>query len=135
MPRDLPSPQAIDSDQTRQALTEFFFNIADKWSLTREQEAQLLGWSYKDKRSVLDAMRKGKQVIGRDQDKLHRLIDLLNIHKSLRVLFPNNLTAVYEWVKLKRERFGNHSALDVMLEGGQLGIRAIRDYLEYERTH
>ena len=48
--------------------------------------------------------------------------------------FPKSWSGVYEWVKVKRERFGGYSALDVMLEDGKEGIHAIRCYLDHERT-
>ena len=71
-----------------------------------------------------------------DEDKIDRVVDLVNIHKSLRVLFPapTERRRVYEWVKVKRERFGGHSALDIMLSEGKNGIHAIRRYLDHERT-
>ena len=128
------SAPSLDTETTRTALTRAFFALTDHWELSREQEAQLLGWTYGDKRTTLDAMRKGKTIISNDADKIDRMIDLVNIHKSLRVLFPYDREAVYAWVKTKRERFGEHSALDVMLEDGKLGIAAIRHYLDHERT-
>ena len=122
------------AEKTREILAQTFFNLTQKWQLKREEEAQLLGWNYKEKRTKLESMRKGATVLDNDSDKLERIIDLINIHKSLRVLFPNNLNAVYEWIKIKRERFGGYSALDVMLEDGKEGIHAIRCYLDHERT-
>jgi len=122
------------SERLRKTLTKSFFALTDHWDLTRQEEAQLLGWDYKDKRTTLDSMRKGKTIIDNDQDKVERMIDLVNIHKSLRILFPNDRALVYQWIKVKRERFGHFSALDIMIEEGQSGIRAIRHYLDYERT-
>ena len=124
----------FESPTLREALTQAFFNLTSHWQLSRQQEARLLGWSYTEKRSTLDSLRKGKTIIDKDQDKVERLIDLVNIHKSLRILFPNSRDDAYEWVKIKRERFGGFSALDIMLENGKPGIRAIRRYLDYERT-
>lgn len=127
------------SDKSRKALTEAFFNLAQHWDLSRQEEAQLLGWNYSGdsgKRGTLDPMRKGQSILPDDQDKIERVIDLINIHKSLRVLFPasGDRRQVYDWVKVKRERFGGHSALDIMLSEGKIGIHAIRRYLDYERT-
>lgn len=126
--------QVLDSEEKRGVLTRGFFGLVDKWELTREEEAQLLGWTYQEKRTKLDNMRAGKTNLPQDRDKVERVIDLLNIHKSLRVLFPYDRTSVYQWVKIPRERFGNHSALEVMLEDGKEGISAIRQYLDHERT-
>lgn len=126
----------LSPEKVRKALTEAFFNLTRHWDLTREEEARLLGWDYREKRSKLDYMRKGRSVLDRDRDKLERIVDLINIHKSLRILFPHpsERRAVYDWVKIKRERFGGYSALDIMLEEGKEGIAAIRRYLDFERT-
>ncbi|MBL7685692.1 MAG: DUF2384 domain-containing protein [Deltaproteobacteria bacterium] len=120
--------------KNREVITRAFFNLMEKWQLKRDEEAQLLGWNYKEKRTRIEAMRNGK-AIDQDRDKLERMIDLINIHKSLRILFPHDRQAVYDWVKIKRDRFGNHSALELMFENGKEGIRAIRHYLDYERSH
>lgn len=125
---------SLESPHAREALTETFFNLTRLWNLTRSQEAQLLGWDYSEKRTTLDSLRLGKTFLDKDRDKLERAIDLMNIHKSLRLLFPHDRDAVYNWVKVKRERFGNYSALDIMLREGKRGITAIRQYLDYERT-
>lgn len=132
IPAQFPSPHT--SDLSRKALTKAFFALTAHWDLSRNEEARLLGWTYGEKRTTLDAMRKGKTAIDNDADKLERMIDLVNIHKCLRVLFPYDRSAVYAWVKTKRDRFGGYSALDVMLEDGKAGIAAIRHYLEHERT-
>lgn len=132
---DLQNP-ASSSEKTRKALTEAFYSLVNHWELTRQEEAELLGWNYKPKRATLDAMRKGKTILEDDADKIERVIDLINIHKSLRILFPtpSERHRVYEWVKVKRDRFGGHSALDLMLSEGKSGIHAIRRYLDHERT-
>ncbi len=124
----------VIEDNARAPLAEAFFNLCAHWNLTRQEEAGLLGWDYGEKRGKLDAMRKDHSPLDNDADKIGRVIDLINIHKSLRILFPNDREAVYSWIKIPRERFGNHSALDIMLQEGKLGITAIRHYLDFERT-
>lgn len=131
-----PESAAPFEEGVRKALTEAYFNLTRHWGLTRKEESLLLGWDYASKRATMDALRKGKSVIDADQDKIERLTDLINIHKSLRILFPDpsDRPRVYEWVKMKRERFGGYSALDIMLSEGKTGIHAIRRYLDHERT-
>ncbi|MBI2340246.1 MAG: hypothetical protein HYU99_07780 [Deltaproteobacteria bacterium] len=124
----------VNKEKVRDVLTRSFFELTKHWGLSRQEEAKLLGWDYGEKRTALDSLRKGKTIIPKDQDKIERIIDLINIHKSLRILFPYNREAVYDWVKIKRERFDSYSALDVMLADGKEGISAIRHYLDYERT-
>ncbi len=125
---------SLDSKERRFALSKAFFNLTKLWGLKRDEEAQLLGWSYQEKRTQLDNMRKGRSPLPHDRDKFERVVDLLNIHKSLRLLFPYDQKTAYQWVQLPRKRFGNHSALEIMFEDGKEGITAIRRYLDYERT-
>ena len=131
-----PQNSRASSEERRKALTEAFFNLAKRWELTRQEEAKLLGWNYQPKRGTLDPMRKGLRIVDEDEDKIERIVDLINIHKSLRILFPDpaERQKVYEWVRIGRERFGGHSALDIMLSEGKAGIHAIRRYLDHERT-
>ena len=126
--------QIFGSDEQRAALSKAFFRLTEYWKLTNEQKARLLGWTYKSKRTRIDNMSEGKTALPADQDKFERVRDLINIHKSLRILFPTQRKLVYEWVKVPRKRFGDHSALDIMLKDGKAGITAIRHYLDYERT-
>lgn len=129
--------QDFPTERVRKTLTEAFVNLTERcWKLSRNEQARLLGWNYKNKRTTMDAMRAGRTILDNDEDKIERVIDLVNIHKSLRILFPDpsSRRRIYEWVKVKRERFGNHSALDIMLAHGKIGIHAIRRYLDHERT-
>jgi hypothetical protein len=123
------------TEDQRRVLSRAFFKLMEHWGLANEETARLLGWTYKTNRTRIDNMRKGLTGLPQDQDKFERVRDLINIHKSLRILFPNQRNLVYEWVKVPRERFGGYAALDVMLEDGKTGISAIRRYLDYERAH
>jgi len=120
------------SRELRQLLTQSFFEITNNWGLSRQEQAFLLGWEYSEKRTTLDSMRKRRTIVDKDQDKIERMIDIANIHKYLRLLFPYDRDAVYSWVKVKRTRFGEYTALDIMLSEGKLGITAISRYLRYE---
>ena len=129
---EAPLPQTEPADRY-QAFAKAFCRLTTHWELTNEEAAQLLGWTYKIHRTRLDNLYKG-HPLPFDRDKFERVRDLLNIHKSLRVLFPNQRDLVYRWIKVPRERFGGHSALDVMIHDGKAGISAIRRYLDHERT-
>ncbi|MCB0326514.1 MAG: DUF2384 domain-containing protein [Bdellovibrionales bacterium] len=118
----------------RQSLSRAFFQILEHWKLSNEEKAKMLGWSYATKRHTLDALKRGQKQMDMDDDKLRRMIEVLNIHKNLRILFPHSRSSLYAWVTKKRHRFGDHSALDIMMEEGLLGMIAIRRYLDHVRT-
>ena len=130
---DANASSLVSNEKNRTILTKAFFGILKNWNLTNDQEAKLLGWSYGQKRSKIDALKKGGAMED-DQDKLDRIREIINIHKNLRMLFPYQNDLAYQWIHEKRERFGNHTALDVMMEDGLLGIKAIRRYLDHVRT-
>ncbi|MCB1197107.1 MAG: hypothetical protein KDK51_01945, partial [Deltaproteobacteria bacterium] len=115
-------------------LTWAFFGIVENWSLTNQEKAKLLGWDYAKKRSVIDAMKRKEKAIDVDDDKIQRMIEVVNIHKNLRILYPHDKKLAYQWVKQVREVFNQHCALDIMLEDGLFGITAIRKYLDHART-
>jgi hypothetical protein len=115
-------------------LTKAFFGILENWQLSNNDKAKLLGWEYEHKRYVIDEMRKGQRAIDQDDDKITRIIEIINIHKSLRLLFPYDLDLAYQWITEKREVFNRHSALDIMKAEGIMGITAIRKYLDHART-
>ncbi len=129
----IPEPESVTNAEKHPVFSKAFCRLMEHWELSNEEIAQLLGWSYKIHRTRIDNLYKGHSLPF-DRDKFERVQDLLNIHKSLRILFPNQRDLVYRWIKVPRERFGGHSALDIMLTDGKTGISAIRRYLDHERT-
>ena len=132
--RKLETGPEMSSKTQRKILTKAFFGVIENWQLSNQEKAKLLGWDYAQKRSVVDAMRKKGKEVDCDDDKIQRMIEIINIHKNLRILYPYNKQLVYQWVKQKRDVFNQYCALDVMLEDGLFGITAIRKYLEHART-
>jgi hypothetical protein len=94
-------------------LGKTFWQIVEHYGLSQKDQATLLG--IKENRQRLNSL-KSKQEIPDDPDKLLRVGHLVGIHKSLRILFPQNRDVVYAWLKTKRDLFQGRSALEYIAE-------------------
>jgi uncharacterized protein (DUF2384 family) len=103
-------------------------NLLDKWELTKEDRLILLG---RPSDRTFQRWRAG-EIGPLPNDTVHRLGDLLGIHKALRYMFTE-VTRAYAWVKRPSEAFGGRSALDIMLQGAPSDISRVRAWLDAER--
>jgi hypothetical protein len=120
-----PTEDAIN----RAALTAFF-NIAEKWQLTREEEQILLG---DPARSTFFKWLKDKNG-SLTHDILERISYIMGIYKALRILLPDE-AAANAWIKKPNHAypFNGQSALDKMLAGNVVDLADVRRYLDAER--
>jgi hypothetical protein len=91
-----------------------FFNVAQKWQLTVEEERALLGWPPE---STFYKYKSG-QVSTLSYDMLTRISLLLGIYKDLRILYPEQDLAD-RWIRLPNSNplFGGQPALALMTQG------------------
>lgn len=108
-----------------------FFNIAQDWGLSEQEQLVLLG---QPSRSTYYKWKSAPQTADLKRDTLERLSYILGIYKALQILLPD-LAAADAWVKKPNTAplFGGKSALDRML-GGNIGdLLAVRQYLDARR--
>ena len=116
------------TEEEARAMLRAVLNLLDKWRLSQQEKLVLLG---APSERTFQRWRAG--AIGPlPNDTVHRLGDLLGIHKALRYMFTD-LARAYAWVKRPNEAFGGRPALDVMLQGAPSDISRIRAYLDAER--
>ncbi len=125
-------PPEPDSLEQRRALARLIMRLFEHWQLAPGEQAALLGLS-PHTRSTLARYRKPGEALPNTPDMLGRVGHLLAIHRSLRVIFPQNRELAYRWIKTPNRRFDGCTPLSVMLDAGFLGIVAIRRYLDFER--
>lgn len=108
-----------------------FFNIAQAWGLTVEEQMVLLG---SPGRSTFFKWKSAPEGVELKRDTLERLSYLLGIYKALQILLPD-AAAADAWVKKPNAAplFGGKSALDRMLGGNVGDLMAIRQYLDARR--
>ena len=104
-----------------------FFNIAEKWGLSRDQQIVLLG---KIPTSTYHEWK--KKGDGRlSNDTLERISYILGIFKALQILIPD-IEVADGWIKRPNRAypFGGKSALDRMLSGQVSDLFVVRQYLD-----
>lgn len=129
-PHDQEVPVDLRSRETRERLARMVTQLFDHWGVTAAEQAALLGLSV-DNRSTLARYRKGEPLAD-SRDLLDRAGHLLGIHKSLRILFPQDRDLAYAWMTAANRRFGGRP-VDIVIARGFEGLLALRRYLDFER--
>ncbi len=112
-----------------QAMQRAFVNLAERWDITDEQAAVLMGDI-----SVRTFRRWKVGDLGRaGVDTAARLSNLMGIHKALRLLFKEPARG-YAWIKRANDAFGGAAALEVMLGGNLTDLMRVRRYLDAMRS-
>ncbi len=115
----------------RSALAKMIIQLLDHWNLPTEDQLALLGLAPSN-RSALSRYRHG-EPIGVGVDQYARVGHLLGIHKSLRILFPNNKNELYSWMKSRNKAFENRTPIEMVKEFGFTGLLMVRSYLDRAR--
>jgi uncharacterized protein (DUF2384 family) len=107
-----------------------FFQIADLWKLSADEQMMLLGLStrstfYNWKRDTDTTLPK---------DTLERISYIVGIYKALQILIPKE-AAADEWIKRPNASplFRGTSALSRMLSGQVADLFVVRQYLDAQR--
>lgn len=126
-----PEPQAdLKTREARERLARLVTQLFMHWELSTTEQAALLGLS-PENRSTLSRYRKGEPLAD-SRDLLDRAGHLLGIHKSLRILFPEDRDLAYRWMTTPNRRLAARP-VDVVIERGFEGLLALRRYLDFER--
>lgn len=127
------APDTLDlhSRDQRQALARMIMNLLDHWKLSGEDQLVLLGLN-PESRVSLKRYREGN-ALSNNRDLLDRVGHLLAIHKSLRIIFPQNLELAYRWMSTRNKNFKNMTPVEVVKQYGFTGLVMVRSYLDRER--
>ena len=112
------------------AALKAFFEIAEVWHLTSDEQVKLLG---SPPRSTFFKLKKEGGQLNRDQ--LERISHIVNIYKCLRILFTDQQMAD-RWVRQPNQApfIQGRSALEFMTQEGYLSdIFQVRRYLDAQR--
>src|SRR5262245_17046550 len=131
-PASLELPPGLDlkTRDARERLARLVTRLFELWQLSTTEQAALLGLSA-DNRSTLARYRKGDPLAD-SRDLLDRAGHLLGIHKSLRILFPQDRDLAYRWMTTANRRLGARP-VDVVMQRGFEGLLAVRRFLDFER--
>lgn len=118
----------VSTSQDRGALAKMVMVLFDQWKLSTEDQAALLGIATSN-RAALSNYRSGKPI-GTSRDQYERVGHLLGIHKSLRLLFPQNRDLAYRWMSTRNKAFDNLTPVETVKEWGFAGLLMVRAYLD-----
>lgn len=116
------------TEEEARAMLRAVLNLLDRWALSKQEKIVLLG---APSERTFQRWRSG-EIGSLPNDTVHRLGDLLGIHKALRYMFTD-VARAYAWVKRPNEAFGGHTGLEVMLQGAPSDVSRVRAYLDSER--
>jgi len=125
------SEPATAASEDRGALAKMVMTLLTHWKLSTEDQAALLGLASSN-RAALSNYRSGKPI-GTSRDQYERVGHLLGIHKSLRLLFPQNRELAYRWMRTRNLAFDNRTPVEVVREWGFAGLLMVRGYLDRAR--
>lgn len=112
-------------------LARMVMSLLECWNLSSEDQAFLLGLA-PGNRAALGRYREGARI-SMTRDQYERVGHLLGIHKSLRLLFPDNREVVYGWMKMRNRAFDGMTPVDAIRAYGFVGLLMVRTYLERAR--
>lgn len=115
----------------RARLAKMVTRLFDHWQLDTATQAELLGLSA-GSRTALSRYRRGTPLPD-SRDLMDRVGHLFGIHKSLRLLYPDNPELAYDWPQRRNASLDRYTPLEIMLEQGLPGLVAIRGYLDHLR--
>ena len=119
------------TEESRKKLAALALRLFDKWNLNTEQRLNLLGMR-PSSRAVLGKYKKGSPLPP-SRDVIDRVGWLLGVHKSLRLLYPENEDIRYTWIRRRNKVFENKTPIEVMTEEGLLGVAKVARYLDHLR--
>ena len=119
-----PAPNSSESAASLRA----FFEIAEAWKLSTDDQIKLLG---SPGRSTFFKWKKETPVL--PSDTLERISHLLNIYRTLEILLPDP-EAADRWVRQPNAApiLNGKTALERMLHGFS-DLYAVRQYLDSQR--
>lgn len=123
---------SLADDATRRDLARVLVAVFERWGLSTDAQLSLLGLS-PESRKLLGLYRRGARALPNQRDALDRAGYLLGIHKGLRLLFPEDQGLRYSWVTRRNQALRSRTPLDVMLEGGLVGLARVARLIDCQR--
>ena len=105
---------ALSPQPPNAALLQMVSRLFDHWQLAKDDRLALLGGADAD-----------------DVDQLERVVHLLQIHKRLRQLFPQNLDLAYQWMTRPNQAFGGETPARFAQTADISALESIRSYLSH----
>ncbi len=102
-----------------------FLSVLDRWSITRDEGAVLLG---EDDPALIDDLRSGAAGL-RSRDRTDRVRHILKTYVVVNRLLRDQLIE-QEWIRRNRTELGSRSLLDTMLGGSIEDLLCAEEFVE-----
>lgn len=126
-----PATPPMDTLQARSSAAKLLIKMFQNWKLPTRDSLALMGLA-ESNRSALARYEQG-QPLSNSRDQLDRAATLLGIHKSLRLLFPENRELAYRWMSTPNKAFDGRTPVETVREYGFAGLLMVRAYLDRAR--
>jgi hypothetical protein len=118
----------FDDPEVRKQLGQMITRLFELWNLDTATQLNLLGRSETSRKGLSD-IKQG--ILSNQRDSLDRIGWLLAIHKSLRILYPENPELRYDWINRRNKMLDNNTPVEIMKKEGIIGLAKISNYLDF----
>jgi hypothetical protein len=125
---DIP---AMDTQEARSTVARLLVRMFQNWNLPTRDSLALMGLA-ESNRAALLRYEQGLPLAN-SRDQLDRAATLLGIHKSLRLLFPENRDLAYRWMSTPNRAFEGRTPVETVRQHGFAGLLMVRAYLDRAR--
>ena len=130
-PREKPTLYNPQNRESRVVLAKAVSRLFENWKLSAADRLALLGLS-ETNRSALARYEHGEPLAA-SRDLLDRAGHLLGIHKSLKLLYPQNPELVRSWMTSRNKKFSEATPTEVARRFGLPGLVMVRGTLDAMR--
>jgi len=123
--------EVIDIDRAREhrELCRLVLGILRDWEVSEADQARLLGLEDMTARRWR-RIRAGQEALPEDETTLVRIHLILSIYRQLRLHYPRSQAAADAYASAPLRSFGGRTPIEVMLEDGERGMRAVLEHLQ-----
>ncbi len=123
--------EIVDIDRAREhrELCRLVLEILRDWEVSEPDQARLLGLEDMTARRWR-RIRAGQETLPEDEAVLMRIHLILSIYRRLQLHYPRSAAAADAYVTASLRRLGGRTPLEVMLEGGERGMRVVLEHLQ-----
>ena len=120
----------MSTSEQQTQITQAVMALLDEWQLGVDEMQQLLLLPSNVRARAFQKFRDGHETFPEEENTLRRANYLLRIADALRTTYPRNPRMAGQWVKMRHRRFRNRTLLQMIFEGGEMGLVAVLSELD-----
>ena len=120
----------MSTSEQQTQITQAVMALLDEWQLGVDEMQQLLLLPSNVRARAFQKFREGHEAFPDEENTLRRANYFLRIADALRTTYPRNPKMAGQWVKMRHRRFRNRTPLQMIFEGGEMGLVAVLSELD-----